>query len=186
MNARWKRQDRFKFNAVVSSYYDIDTPANYEEHEPRFYLSDVDVFCNQEIGIDYDVLFDTVKQQVKNLSEKEIGQIMQHFEDNSNSPECDFVTIKPDKILQCTGLKDKNGTLIYEGDIVKIEYYDFEIKHRIGIVEWEDDGFCITYHNPKDTKVSGCSLVDIVNGEKQEVIGNIYENSELLEVENER
>ena len=81
---------------------------------------------------------------------------------------------------QCTGLKDKNGTLIYEGDIVKIEYYDFEIKHRIGIVEWEDDGFCITYHNPKDTKVSGCSLVDIVNGDKQEVIGNIYETPELI------
>lgn len=31
------------------------------------------------------------------------------------------------------------------------------------------------------TKVSGCSLVDIVNGDKQEVIGNIYENPELLE-----
>lgn len=84
------------------------------------------------------------------------------------------------ELMQCTGLKDKNGKLIYEGDIVKIEYYDFEIKHRIGIVEWEDDGFCITYHNAKDTKVSGCSLVDIVNGDKQEVIGNIYENSELL------
>ena len=82
--------------------------------------------------------------------------------------------------MQCTGLKDKNGKLIYEGDIVKIEYYDFEIKHRFGIVEWEDDGFCITYHNPKDTKVSGCSLVDIVNGDKQEVICNIYENKEIL------
>ena len=85
-------------------------------------------------------------------------------------------------VMQCTGLKDKNGKLIYDGDIVKIEYYDFEIKHRIGIVEWEDDGFCITYHNPKDTKVSGCSLVDIVNGAKQEVIGNIYENKELIDV----
>lgn len=93
-------------------------------------------------------------------------------------------TLKNDDfiLIQCTGLKDKKGKLIYEGDIVKIEYYDFEIKHRIGIVEWEDDGFCITYHNPKDTKVSGCSLVDIVNGDKQEVIGNIYENPELLEV----
>ena len=89
-------------------------------------------------------------------------------------------SIEDIELMQCTGLKDKNGTLIYEGDIVKIEYYDFEIKHRIGIVEWEDDGFCITYHNPKDTKVSGCSLVDIVNGDKQEVIGNIYETPELI------
>ena len=31
-------QDRFKFNAIVSSYYDIDTPENYEEFEPKFYL----------------------------------------------------------------------------------------------------------------------------------------------------
>ena len=86
--------------------------------------------------------------------------------------------------MQCTGLKDKNGKLIYEDDIVKIEYFDFEIKHRIGIVEWEDDGFCITYHNPKDTKVSGCSLVDIVNGDEQEVIGNIYQDSHLLDNSN--
>ena len=166
-------QDRFKFNAVVSSYYDIDTPTNYEEHEPQFYLSDVDVFCNQEIGIDYDVLLDTVKQQAKNLSEKEIGQIMQHFEDNSNSPECDFVTIKPNKILQCTGLKDKNGKLIYEGDIV---FYKIgSIKHR-EVVNWNQTrcGWVKGYH-------------DLCTYQKYcEVIGNIYENTELLEVEHDR
>lgn len=176
--------DRFKFNAVVSSYYDIDTPTNYEEHEPQFYLSDVDVFCNQEIGIDYDVLFDTVKQQVKNLSEKEIGQIMQHFEDNSNSPECDFVTIKPDKILQCTGLKDKNGKLIYEGDIVSVkvqtqdffnveEYYSENYKGEIIFKEGE---FAIRVI---DTKKQPIALYYYANG--CEVIGNIYENPELLE-----
>lgn len=83
-------------------------------------------------------------------------------------------------VMQCTGLKDKNGKLIYEGDIIKIEYYDYGIKYRIGVVEWEDDGFRITYHNAKDTKVSGCSLVDIVNGDKQEVIGNIFQDKELM------
>lgn len=202
-------QDRFKFNAVVSSYYDIDTPTNYEEHEPQFYLSDVDVFCNQEIGIDYDVLFDTVKQQVKNLSEKEIGQIMQHFEDNSNSPECDFVTIKPDKILQCTGFKDKNGKLIYEGDIVKDLTYFYEVKYvcaflpifgGLGLIsnqDLKDYEFCKKNWESFtiDDKVRRldnrfklanqgnklkCFNMNNLKMDDFEVIGNIYENPELI------
>ena len=185
-------QDRFKFNAVVSSYYDIDTPTNYEEHEPQFYLSDVDVFCNQEIGIDYDVLFDTVKQQVKNLSEKEIGQIMQHFEDNSNSPECDFVTIRPDKILQCTGLKDKNGKLIYEGDVLDLyvsskKLYRYEVKYEIGsfMLVSQDEIFDFP-HVWNDYVYPLSQLYYEYQNEENcidecEVIGNIYENPELLE-----
>ena len=174
-------QDRFNFNAVVSSYYDIDTPTNYEEHEPRFYLSDVDVFCNQEIGIDYDVLFDTVKQQVKNLSEKEIGQIMQHFEDNSNSTECDFVTIKPDKILQCTGLKDKNGKLIYEGDIV--QFYDDEFLKTMKIV-WDNDELdfkAIGLKKSVECYGLDFSYLGCIEEDSLEVIGNIYQDIELLE-----
>lgn len=109
-----------------------------------------------------------------------------YFSGNNNTEEisftnCYYTNLDYSRLMQCTGLKDIKGKFIYEGDIIKIEYYDYGIKYRIGVVEWEDDGFCVTYHNAKDTKVSGCSLVDIVNGDKQEVISNIYENPELLE-----
>lgn len=164
--------DRFKFNAIVSSYYDVDTPEEYKEVEPQFYLKNVDVFNNGEIGIFYDKLLDEVRKQSPNLTEKEIGQIMKHFEDNSNSPECDFVSITPDKILQCTGLKDKNGKLIYEGDIVTGK--DHFKRDRKCIVKYSETYCC--YFIVGD----GWSDEYMFNLNDKEVIGNIYENKELL------
>ena len=166
-------QDRFKFNAVVSSYYDIDTPEEYKEVEPQFYLKNVDVFCTGEICIDYDTLFETVKEQAKDLTKKEIGQIMQHFEDNSNSPDCEFVSITPDKILQSTGLKDKNGKLIYEGDIVK---FKTELFGKPKQIIWDECHYIL-----KNTFIILCDMEIKQFG--LEVIGNIYENKELLESE---
>lgn len=171
--------DRFKFNAVVSSYYDIDTPENYEEFEPQFYLKNVDVFCTREIGVDYDDLLNAVREQSKGISEKEIGQIMQHFEDNSNSPDSDFVTITPDKILQSTGLKDKNGKLVYEGDILGGIYGNLYIhwcdKCKQFQLKAQDYG-CMACEGD----IHWCEVVEDNN--KLEIVGNIYENPELLEV----
>ena len=169
--------DRFLFNAIVSSYYDIDTPENYEEFEPQIYLENVDLFSD-EIGIDYDRLLDAVQKQL-NLEKPEISQVMQHFEDNSNSNSEEYVTIKPDRVLQCTGLKDKNGKLIYEGDILGGIYH--------GYIEYCNECKCLQL-KVKDYGCLACEgdlhWYELVEAEEQnelEVIGNIYENKELLE-----
>lgn len=74
--------------------------------------------------------------------------------------------------LQYTGLKDKNDKEIYEGDIIRgiKEHYP----DRIDIVAWDDynAGFDPFYNN---YEVDGASDRDSF-----EIIGNIYENPELL------
>lgn len=171
--------DRFLFNAVVSSYYDIDTPENYEEFEPQIYLENVDLFSD-EIGIDYDRLLDAVQKQL-NLDKPEISQVMQHFEDNSNSSSEEYITIKPDKVLQCTGLKDKNNKLIFEGDILGGIYENLDIFYCKECMQFElhaKDYGCMCCNGD----IHWCEVVEDNN--KLEVIGNIYENKELLDERN--
>ena len=77
--------------------------------------------------------------------------------------------------MQYTGLKDKNGVEIYEGDI--IQYYTFYYgnkKERKEVVEWIDDMQDDSFGEP-------LSMGYRFYGSEIEVIGNIYENHQLLE-----
>lgn len=79
--------------------------------------------------------------------------------------------INKDTLGQYTGLHDKNGKEIYEGDIVKIKYRDEDI----GKVIYEHNGFSIDVTNMN----KNYGRVSFVNN-FMEVIGNIYDNPELL------
>lgn len=85
-----------------------------------------------------------------------------------------------DVILQYTGVDDKNGTPIFEGDIVKgmcLGYcYDDEFKD---VVEFNNGSFCLSKEKWKDGTYNWYSLENHYSGDL-EVVGNIYENPELL------
>ncbi len=73
--------------------------------------------------------------------------------------------------MQFTGLKDKNGKEIYEGDIVFDE--DGEYSKTV-VIEWESEDACFF---GKDIYTSDSFDMQEIDGE---IIGNIYQNPELL------
>ena len=82
-------------------------------------------------------------------------------------------------LMQCTGLKDKNGKLIYENDIVKFYFNNDEI---IAILVWDNNESRFYLNTTDYFKDKYVTDYEITKQEKYEVIGNIYENPELLEV----
>lgn len=82
--------------------------------------------------------------------------------------------VNPDTVGQYTGKKDRNGTDVWEGDLLRTPEGD------IMVAEWRDAQIitrCVRPHNPR-YKNSLTFAYPV-----SEVIGNIYDNQELLEGE---
>lgn len=88
----------------------------------------------------------------------------------------DYFDNKNFELMQCTGLKDKNGKLIYEGDII----------YKKGSKNWKKEKmyskvvWCEVYAEFNISDEDGLHRMPS-NPNNVEVLGNIYENPELLQ-----
>ncbi|OHS10790.1 hypothetical protein HMPREF3253_11325 [Staphylococcus sp. HMSC36F05] len=72
------------------------------------------------------------------------------------------------ELMQSTGFKDVNGVEIYEGDIVQDSY-----SGEVSFIEFQEGAFYITFSNVTELISENDDII--------EIIGNIFENEELLE-----
>lgn len=111
-----------------------------------------------------------------------------------NTDETHFLTIEETdfkNLLQCTGLKDKNGKLIFEGDVVKVGDDIYQIVYEIGsfMLTAKDEKVINKFKDNWNDNVYPLSQFYFNNENENnyinevEIIGNIYENPELIESE---
>lgn len=121
----------------------------------------------------YVVLYPSGKAEIHKIS-KELPDILLKLE------------VEPETLCQYTGLTDKNGRKIWENDIVTItlECNDYLIPSETGIVEYSYGQYELKVKAP-DGQNAYSDLINKLSEAPFEIekLGNIFDNPELLEVE---
>lgn len=116
--------------------------------------------------------FDRYERMISNIGVVNENCILVDFNGDGNL-ETIFLT-NDISLMQSTGLKDKNGNEIYEGDILKTR------THGLVKVRFEDGNTVVTYKSGANTRTT-LVLSSFLDKYQISIIGNIYEDGELLD-----
>lgn len=152
--------DRLKFRAGFKvCYYDEDG------NDKELLIKVNDFFSIENGGVTIVVHTDTIDEQIEDLSIDEQASVWEYIRANFDENNEYWLIDDLEYLDQCTGLKDKNGALTYEEDIVQVEGYNYPIR-------WDNDNAYF--------EVDDYGQIAYLNYNDLEVIGNIHENKELL------
>lgn len=164
--------DRFRFRAGFNvSFYDIDG----NDIERQIILDSCFSIDNggEGICVNEEIIQEALDIHVAKDKHKSAWDFI-----NANYDKTDgyYFIDSVDFLEQCTGLKDRNGRLIYEGDIVDIWVViniQGEIDRRRGKIYWNKEDACFLIYVALDEEYP-------LYGQDIFIIGNILENKELL------
>lgn len=159
--------DRFRFRAGFKvCYYDEDG------NDKELLVKVNDCYAIENGGDAIIINEDIIKDFIKDLSTAEQNSVWEYMQANFDETNDYWFIDKLKYLDQCTGLQDRNGRLIYEGDIVNLSS-DREV---VCSVVWDNEktGFCVEYKKEL-YRFNTYRKYHLI-----EVIGNIHENKDLL------
>lgn len=155
--------DRFNFRCGITiSHYNEDG----NDIDTFLLVNNVSLFYDGEVGIRKEDLEDAILKL--NLNEEEKRSLWDSLDEYETY--IDWYNITPDFIEQCTGLKDKKGKLIYEGDFIK----ENDIIH---FIYWDNSEGRFRAQTPNKSIDCGIGFDWVYH---KEIVGNIHENKEFL------
>lgn len=117
-------------------------------------------------SIDYDIF----SQEIRIIAVGHRNGMCTSYNKNHNSEKCDITALE---LMQYTGIHDIKGKEIYEGDIVKVDNID------LAIIYFDDDRMAWGIKPINEFYFDSPLLSENISLELR-VIGNIYDNSDLL------